>query len=195
MGLSTAARNQLLDTLTGLYASLHTAYSTTGANEVTGGTPAYARKSATFAAAASGARASSNTPVFDVPATTVRFIGLWSAVTAGTFLGMTANGGTEVEFAVDLTAETVKVVAHGWAADQKIVFANGTAPGGLTAGTVYFVRNPTTDTFQVGATAGGAAINLTAEASSDCVVSAIVEETFAAQGTLTVSSSSINLNS
>lgn len=184
-----------MDTLTGLYASLHTAYSTTGANEVTGGSPAYARKSATFGAAASGARASSNTPVFDVPATTVRFIGLWSAVTAGTFLGMTANGGTEVEFGVDLTADTVKVVGHGWSADQKIVFVGGTAPGGLTAGTVYFVRSPTTDTFQVGATAGGAAINLTAEATSDCVVSAIVEEVFAAQGTFTVSSQSINLNS
>jgi hypothetical protein len=192
---STNARNGMLDAIGITHASLHTAYSSTGANEVTGGSPAYARKSATFAAASGGARAASNAPVFDVPAAaTVRFVGYWDAVSAGNFKGMVGNGGTEKEFAVDLTADTVKVVAHGWSADQKIVFYGGTAPGALSEGTVYFVRAPATDTFQVAATAGGAAINLTSEAGADCVVSAIVEETFAAQGTFTVSSSNLNLN-
>lgn len=192
---STNARNGMLDAVGITHASLHTAYSSTGANEVTGGSPAYARKSATFAAASGGARASSNAPVFDVPAsTTVRWIGYWDALTTGNFKGMVANGGTEKEFSVDLTAETVKVAAHGWSADQKIVFYGGTPPGGLSEGTVYFVRTPATDTFQVAATAGGAAINLTSEAAADCVVSAIVEETFAAQGTFTVSTANLNLN-
>lgn len=192
--LSTAARNQLLDTLTGLYCSVHTAYSSTGANEVSGGSPAYARKAATFAAASAAARASSNSPIFDIPAsTTVRYIGLWTAVTGGTFLGMTANGGAEKEFGMDTTANTLRSPAHGWSADQKVVFLGTSAPGGLTVGTVYYVRSPATDTFQVSASAGGGAITLSTAPSTDCVVSAIVEETFSAQGFLTVSSQSIAL--
>lgn len=72
-----------------VYASLHTASpGDTGANEVSGGSPAYARIAITFAAAAAGAIDSSNTPVFDVPAsTTVTHVGFWDASTAGNFLG------------------------------------------------------------------------------------------------------------
>src|SRR5687767_1608272 len=81
----------MLDHLAGLavYASLHTADpSTTGANEVTGGSPAYARKAITWNAASGGALDNNANPVFDVPAaTTVTHAGLWSAVSAGTFYG------------------------------------------------------------------------------------------------------------
>jgi hypothetical protein len=85
-------KNVALDALAGVavYASLHTgAPSTTGANEVTGGSPAYARKGVTWAAAAAGVIAMAATfPVFDVPAsTTVAYVGLFSALTAGTFYG------------------------------------------------------------------------------------------------------------
>jgi hypothetical protein len=192
---TTTARNAMLGGFTGTHLSAHTAYSSTGTNEVTGGSPAYARKSVTYAAASGEARAASNTPTFDIPAaTTVRWIGMWDAVSAGNFLGMVANGGTEQEFSVDLTADTIKVPAHGFAADQKIAFCGDTVPGGLTEGTVYFVRSPATDTFQVGATAGGAAINLTSEPGRKCVVAAIVEETFGAQGTLAVSPHSVRLD-
>jgi hypothetical protein len=196
MSFTTAARNAMLGGFTGTHLSAHTAYSTTGTNEVTGGTPAYARKSVTYGAAASEIRTASNTPTFDIPAaTTVRWIGMWDAVTAGNFLGMIANGGTEQEFSVDLTANTVKIPAHGLVADQKIAFYGDTVPGGLTEGTVYFVRPTiTTDTFQVGATAGGAAIDLTTEPGRKCVMAVIVEETFGAQGTLAVSPHSIRLD-
>lgn len=72
-----------------VFASLHTATpDASGSNEVSGGSPAYARKAVTWAASAGGAKAHSNAPVFDVPAgTTVAFAGLWSAGTAGTFYG------------------------------------------------------------------------------------------------------------
>lgn len=72
-----------------VFASLHTAQpDASGSNEVSGGSPAYARKAVTWAAASGGAKAFSNSPVFDVPAsTTVAFVGLWSAGTAGTFYG------------------------------------------------------------------------------------------------------------
>jgi hypothetical protein len=55
----------------------------TAANEVTGGSPAYARKAVAFSAAASGAAAQNGNVVFDVPAgTTVNWISGWN--TAGT---------------------------------------------------------------------------------------------------------------
>jgi hypothetical protein len=66
---------------------LHTADpSTTGANELTGGSPAYARKAVTWSAAATAAKAASNAPVFDVGAgKTITHWGMWSTATGGTF--------------------------------------------------------------------------------------------------------------
>ena len=97
MPLTTAALNNLLDcglrtqtpTIGITHASLHTATpNSSGSNEVTGGSPAYARKSITLAAASGGAVAASNQPVFDVPAaTTVSHVGFFSAITSGTFMG------------------------------------------------------------------------------------------------------------
>lgn len=190
-----AARNLMLDANGTTHASAHTAYSATGANEVAGGSPAYARKAISYGAASGEAKASSGAVTFDIPTgTTVRWIGRWTAITAGTFLGMEANGGTEQEFSVDLTADTVLEPAHGRAADSKIVFYGDTVPAGLVEATVYFVRNPTTDTYQVGATAGGAAINLTGYPGRKCVVSTIVEEAYASQGTLQVTSQTLRLD-
>jgi hypothetical protein len=188
--------NAMLDAVTLDLCSLHTAYSATGTNEVTGGSPAYARKSITMAAAASRSRASSSSPVFDVPAaTTVRFIGLWT--NAGTvFRGMFANGGTEKGFQVDLTNNRILCEGHGLVNDDKVVFYGGTVPTGLTEGTVYFVVGNTAsdpDYFQVALTSGGAAIDITAQPSAQCKLSKIVEETFAAQGTFTVTSLSLGI--
>jgi hypothetical protein len=71
------------------FASLHTSDTpAAGGSEVSGGSPAYARKAITWNAAAAGSIDSSNQPVFDVPAgTTVRAVGYWSAATSGTFYG------------------------------------------------------------------------------------------------------------
>jgi hypothetical protein len=86
-----AGKNVALDALgvAADFASLHTATpNASGSNEVSGGSPAYARKALTWAAASGGSMATSNTPVFDVPAgTTVAFVGLWSAGSGGTFYG------------------------------------------------------------------------------------------------------------
>jgi hypothetical protein len=52
--------------------------------------------------------------------------------------------------------------AHGLTANTPILFeTTGALPTGLTAGTVYYVLAPMTDTFNVSATPGGAAINTT----------------------------------
>ncbi len=83
-----AAKNTMLDALTVAYASLHTDDpSTTGTNEVTGGSPAYARKAVTINAAAAGSRALNADVTFDVPACTVKHVGYWTTITGGTFHG------------------------------------------------------------------------------------------------------------
>lgn len=72
----------------GLYLSLHSAApSTTGLNEISGGSPAYARKAASWASASAGAVAISGSLAFDVPASTVAYVGVWTAVSGGTFRG------------------------------------------------------------------------------------------------------------
>lgn len=180
------------------HGSLHTAYSSSGANEVTGGSPAYARKALTWAAASGRSKATSASAVFDVPAsTTVRWVGFWDAATAGDFKGMVPNGGgTPEAFTVpDHTNDTLEAPAHGFSDTQMVVVwaVPGVAlPTGLAEGTVYHVRDATTDDLKLAATAGGAAINITAVGSG--FLQRIIEETFGAQGTHTVSSATMTLD-
>ncbi len=179
-------------------ASLHTAFpGDTGANEVSGGAPAYARKSITFNKAAAGSSDSSNAPVFDVPAsTTIRFVGYFDAGSPDEFLAYApiGNVGFIAEFSVDVTNDEIDAIAHPFANDQNIVFLDGTPPGGLAEGTVYFVISAVTDLFQVSATQGGGAITLTNQGDSSVEVHRIVEETFGAQGTFTLTDADLDLN-
>lgn len=183
------------------FGSLHTAYSTTGTNELTGGSPAYARKSATWAAASGGSKALAATlPTFDVPAsTTITWLGLWDAVTTGTFLGMIPLGGATMQLAdalaADITADTINAKAHGFVSGTAVVFW-GTLPTGLTVGTLYYVSATglTTDVFSVSATSGGSVINITGTAPFNFFVQKCVPETFNAQGTYAISSGSIDLS-
>ncbi|MGZ5078613.1 MAG: phage tail fiber protein [Usitatibacter sp.] len=193
---STAAKNSMLNAIGITHLSLHDGYpGTTGTNELTGGSPAYARKSVTFASASGGSKASSTTPVFDVPAgKTVRWIGYWDALTSGNFLGAVPNGGSEKEFTTDIAGSKLLSNAHGYANGDKVVLSGTTPPTGLTIGTVYFVISSNTNDFQVSATSGGSAISLTGSNSYDCTVSKIVEETFSAQGQHQISSLTLNLN-
>lgn len=94
MPLTAASKEAAADTIIGLgtYISLHTADpGTTGASEATGGSPAYARKATAWAADTTddGVRTGSEVTI-DLPAGTYTHFGLWSAATAGTFVG----GGT-----------------------------------------------------------------------------------------------------
>lgn len=191
MSLTTTAKNTMLDALTITLASLHSGFpGLTGANEVAGGAPAYAKKAVTFGASSGGVRTTSGSVTFDVPATTVRWVGLWNV---GVFVGYAPNGGTPKEFVATPSTDTVNCTAHGWSDTQKIVFYNGTVPTGLTEGTVYFVRDAATDSFKVASTAGGSAIDITAAGSTDCVVSAITEDVYASQGTHTLTTGVVGL--
>jgi hypothetical protein len=93
-GYSNTARNVMLAELAsvGVYASLHTSDpGDSGTGEVSGGSPAYARKSITWGTAGTpttGEVAATSQPIFDVPAgTTVTYVGVWSASSGGTFYG------------------------------------------------------------------------------------------------------------
>jgi hypothetical protein len=98
--ITDAERNADADRAAGAiaYLSLHTATpGITGANEATGGSPAYARKAPTFNAAgaigplggtlqpATVGVAWSSQVTFDVPAGSYTHWGSWSAITVGTF--------------------------------------------------------------------------------------------------------------
>jgi hypothetical protein len=190
MSLTTAAKNTMLNALTIDAASLHTAFpGLTGANEVTGGTPAYARKAVTFGAAAGGSRSLSAAVTFDVPATTARWFGFWSS---GTFVGYAANGGTQLLFQVDVTNNLVRSTAHGLTNGTKVAFFNSTVPAPMVEGTVYYVVNAAADTFQISATNGGIAIALTATGSG-CALSTLIEDVYASQGTHTLNTDTVGL--
>jgi hypothetical protein len=99
-GLNDTSKNLMLNALgaVAVFASLHTADpGATGTSEVSGGSPAYARKAITWNSAASGDLDNNANPVFDVPAsTTITHFGLWSAATTGTFYGSGALSASEV---------------------------------------------------------------------------------------------------
>lgn len=199
MPLTDAGRNIALDGLATVatFASLHTGDpSTTGANEATGGSPAYARKSISYAASATGTKASNAAITFDVPAGTYSYIGLWSAVTAGTFYGYYPAGGfTPMEATLDAATDVFTSFAHGLVNTNQVLVYDVMAAGlptGFTEGTIYFVVSATTDTFQLSATSGGAAITVTT--SAEVVVQRILPEVFAAQGQYQIASGNLILD-
>lgn len=100
-GLNTTARHAMLDATAATWPpdtlSLHTADPGNGAaanaGELSGGSPAYARKALTWAAASGGSKSSNAAVVFDVPGgSTVSHVGYWRG---STFLGSRALGSTE----------------------------------------------------------------------------------------------------
>ena len=173
-------------------ASAHSAFpGTTGSNEISGGAPAYARKTIVLNAASGGSRGQNAAVIFDVPASTVRWIGYWYL---GAFVLTAPNGGaTPKNFMASPSTDLVYSTGHGWADTQKIAFFQGTPPTPLIEGTTYFVRDSTVDSFKVAAAAGGVAIDLTAASSFGCVVCAITEEVYGIQGTHTLNTTTVTV--
>jgi hypothetical protein len=200
MALSTAGKNSALDSVTAsvTHLALFTAYpADTPVNEVTGGTPAYARTAATWATAgaSSGTISLDNSPAFNVPnGTDVQWIGGMTASASGTLLARWPLAGEAQEFAVATGTDVFTATGHGFSDTNTIVFYGGSAPTGITVGTVYFARDVATDTFKVAATSGGSAIDITGQPSTgDHVVSRITVNS-GAQRTVTVTSLSLHMN-
>lgn len=194
MPLVTNGQNASCDGIAAVvtHISLHSAFSDTGTSELTGGSPAYARKAVTWAASASGTKANSATLTFDVPpSTTVTAFGMWSALTAGTFYGwMPLNPGAKGFATADTTTDLITSYAHGLTANTAIFVDNVFAeslPTGLARNAVYYVASSglTADSFRVSTTVGGAVVDITA--SGELYFQSVVPETFASQGTLAVS--------
>ena len=188
MSLTTAGRNEALNAVAIDTLSLHSGFpGSIGTNELTGG--GYVRVAGSFGAASGGVRSLSAIATFTVGAGhTVRWVGLWGG---GVFKGYAPNGGSPKEFQASASTDVVTAPGHGYVNTDTIVFYGGTVPSPLVEGTIYFVRDSTTDTFKVAATSGGAAIDLVGAGSGDCVVSRIVENAYGGPGTHTISSFSI----
>lgn len=76
---------------------------------------------------------------------------------------------------MDTGSEVLTLDQHGFALDTALVFraeGGGSLPGPLVAGTVYYAIPVTENTFQVSATPGGAAINLSTAGSRIIVTAA-----------------------
>jgi hypothetical protein len=202
---STTALDQMLDALNGgsptsviAYASLHTAYSSTGTSEVSGGSPAYARQAVTWSSAAAGSKASASiAAAFNVPvATTVSFVGLWSAVSSGTFAGMgPAGAGTQYAFTCTNASPGVFTApGSSYSNTQTVVLFNGagaTIPAAFTVGTVYYVVSASGATFSLSASSGGSAINTAGTGAG--LVQAVAVEVFSGQGTYSVTSETLRI--
>ena len=118
----------------------------------------------------------------------VAWANLWAA---GVSVGYAPNGGSPKEFMADPAMDVVTAPGHGYVNTDTIVFYGGTVPSPLVEGTIYYVRDATTDTFKVAATSGGAAIDLVGAGAGDCVVSKIVVNSYGGPGTHTISSFSL----
>lgn len=98
----------------------------------------------------------------------IKGMGWWTAAAAGTLRTYAWANDQLRPMAVGVAAtDTVFCdAAHGWALDTKVIVwapAGVTLPTGLVAGTEYFVRAPSGASLQLAATAGGVAIDITAD--------------------------------
>lgn len=208
MVYSTNAKNLMLDhlaagTVSGgqiTHVSLHDGDpGDSGANEISGGSPAYARIAIAHGTGAAGGSISHDgaDPVFDVPAgTTVLYVGFWSAITAGTFYGyIPINGGAVDGVGQGLnTGDVIEAPAHGLVDNDRVFLqapVGGSLPAGLVAGTLYHVVSGTADTFQVSLAQGGGAVVITVD--GQVYFQKVIPEVFGSQGTLTLDTSTLKL--
>lgn len=198
-------QNVMLDALgaVAVFASLHDDSAdpgTTGAGEVSGGSPAYIRKAIVWNAASGGSMDKDAVdPEFAVPAgTEVRYMGLFSLVTGGVFYGFVPiNGGD---------ADGIGSIEDG--ADERLITSPGhtlsngdrvhlkgpvgeSLPGGYDEITLFFVVGVSGDDFQVSLTLGGAAVD--PAANGQVYFQKVIPEVFGSQGTLTVDTATLKL--
>jgi hypothetical protein len=200
MPLTDAGRNASLDGVRAVatHISLHsTNPGTTGVGELTGGTPPYARKPITWTASAAGVTDNNAALDFDVPAgVTVTYFGLWTAITAGVFLGWFPVGGF-LPFVATMpqSSDVFTSYNHGLSNNNAVLVYDvqqAGVPTGFVEGTVYYVINAAADTFQLSGTVGGAAIN--ASADGEVVVQRVAPEPFSGQGIYTFQANVLDLN-
>lgn len=95
----------------------------------------------------------------------------------GTDGAILQNSGLIVDDAVaaysvtgDAATDVITATGHIYTANQTVIFSAITGGAGLSANTVYFVRDISGSTFKVSATSGGAAINFTTNITAGSVI-------------------------
>jgi hypothetical protein len=170
--------------------SLHSAFpGATGANEISGGGPAYERYLVEWVApvTAGSLQAAPLLPRFNIPpSTTLAWAGFWNdevAADPANFFGFMPLGASSPVLATGLMDDNIFTApGHPLVDGDTAVLLDtmGTLPGGITEGDIYYVRDATPTSFRVSATDGGLAIDLTTNGVAE--VSKITPETYNGQG-------------
>lgn len=192
MGFNPLARTEMVGHLASLIdrLSLHSGDpGAGGANELVGGTPAYARQIVTWGVAAGGQVYLATVGSHQVPGgSTVMAVGFWDNVATPNFYGYAPLGQFLGVFAaVDTVVDAIHIPGHGQVLNNPVSFqpvVGKALPAPLVEFTPYYVRDVTTDTFKVAATPGGTAINITGVGSG--MVYSLVAESYPVQGVYTV---------
>ena len=104
-----------------------------------------------------------------LPEDVVAFLGISSAATvaASTFTSADYNLTPDKTFAttdVNTGTEKITITSHGLLNGDPVQFTTTSAlPGGITAGTTYYIINKTANDFEISTTVGGSAVNLTSQ--------------------------------
>jgi hypothetical protein len=158
--------------------------------EIAGGS--YARLTASYNAAASGAVTTAVDKTFDVSGVEVCFLGFITASGGGTDKGYTPLGGHQLKpVSFDAATDTFTVPGHGYSNTNQVVLFDlygGGLPTGFTEGTIYYVIASATNTFQLSATSGGSAITVAGSALSQMFVQRCSPENYGGAGTYKIPS-------
>lgn len=207
MPFSTLGRNRMLDALVGTatgspvaYMSLHSAPPTNeGLHELSGGIPAYARQPITFGAAAFGSIATSAPATFDVPAgSTVAFVGLWSALTGGDFMGYAPSSGSGAFSSATASAlsDVVTCPTHTLRDNDPILLGSSGGhplPSPLEFDVIYYVSSSNLNSFKLALAPDGIVIDLLTDGVFAWQKASI--DAFSVQGSITISSATFSLES
>jgi hypothetical protein len=101
-----------------------------------------------------------------------------------TFVAFATGAVVSVSVTADDTTDTIEKVGHGLLDGQAVIIGGDVVPGGLSAGTIYYVVNKTTDDFQLAATAGGTPINITSTGTNPTYRPVLSESDYEADTTL-----------
>jgi hypothetical protein len=188
-----AAKNAAADAVAALIDYISLADGPASTDEI-----AVTRQGVTWTGADNGIAPMVGTEAFaDVPAgADVAFVQFWSADTDGTYYGCVPAGSlAPVPFTAEADTDVFTADEHGLTDGLTVVVFDtlgAVLPTGLTEGTIYFVRDATTDTFKLALTSGGDAVAISADGAG--FVQTVTVEHFTAAGTYTVSALSLDMN-
>lgn len=199
MSLSSEGRNALLsgglsDSITHL--SLHSGHpGETGTNELAGSP--YARKTVVWTAPDNGVVSNDGALSFDITADTeVLFVGMWSALAAGTFFGAFPLNSPVAGVATALASSNVITnYDHSLVSGDRVFISavfDASLLGGISESSTYYLRDVTADTFKLSLTDGGPAINITSD--GEVMFQKVLPEFFGAEGFLGIADGALVLD-